>query len=291
MPGLNVIEPAAGDLYVTSRLATGMGAHDQLVLADGRPFSLDFVGVTLWQLAPVSLEDAKQIEVVQRPASAAWGANALTGVVNVLSFPPRENLGTRLNLTGGLFGRDAGPLPRSGLGTTWGGSVEHSRALSPKWALRVNAGYLESDAWPRPAGRVPEGHHPLDSRVSTGGAPYPRFTSRGTEQPRVSARVDQELDSGGRLVYEAGFNQASGLAYAPVGPFFVNGTHMTFLQARYEAKGLRLRAFGNFLNGDNNPNLLSIDPMETRCVSTSGRRRSTWMAPRPGRWPTATSCR
>ncbi len=259
MPGLNVIATAPGDFYVTSRLATGVAARNQLTLVDGRPFALDFVGVTLWQLAPLDLEDAKQVEVVQGPASAVWGANALTGVVNVLSWPPREDLGTRLHLSGGLFGRDAGQLAGSGAGTTWSMGVNHARTFGEKWALRVNAGYLDSDAWPRPAGSVPTGHHPLDATEATGGAPYPAFQSHGTQQPRVSVRVDQELEAGGRLIYEGGFNQASGLAHTPIGPFFVNDTRLSFLQGRYEAQGLRVRAFGNFLNGANNPNLLSVD--------------------------------
>jgi outer membrane receptor protein involved in Fe transport len=259
MPGINVIDTAAGDFYVTSRLATGLAARDQLTLVDGRPFPLNFVGVTLWQLAPLDLDDAKQIEVVQGPASAIWGANALTGVVNVLSWPPREDLGTRLHFSGGLFGRDAGQLAGSDAGTTWSLGVNHARTFGTKWALRVNAGYVDSNAWPRPAGAVPAGHHPLDPSEPTGGAPYPRFQSRGTQQPRVSVRVDQDLEAGGRLIYEGGFTQASGLAHTPVGPFFVNDTRLSFLQARYEAQGLRLRAYGNFLNGENSPNLLTVD--------------------------------
>jgi outer membrane receptor protein involved in Fe transport len=259
LPGINVIEPAAGDIDVTSRLATGVGSPNQLILVDGRPFSLEFAGVTLWQLAPLDVDGAKQIELVSGPSSAVWGANALTGVVNVLSRPPREDLGTRLRLSGGLFGRDAGQSTGSDPGRTWSLGVNHSRTFGAKWALRANASYLDSDAWPRPAGNVPAGTHPLDPGEATGGAAYPPFQSRGTEQPRVSVRVDQELESRARLTYEAGFNQASGLAHSPVGPFFVNDTRLSFLQARYEAQGLRLRAFGNFLDGDNNPNLLAVD--------------------------------
>ena len=259
IPGINVIEPAAGDIYVTSRLATGAGSGNQLILVDGRPFSLEFADATLWQLASLDLDDAKRIEVVQGPASAVWGANAFAGVVNVLSWPPREDRGTRLRLSGGLFGRDAGQLAGSAPGTTWSLGVNHSRTFGPKWAIRVNASYLDSDAWPRPAGTVPVGTHPLVPGEATGGASYPPFQSRGTQQPQVNVRVDQELETGARLMYEAGFNQASGLGHSPVGPFFINDTRLSFLQARYEAQGLRLRAFGNFLDGDNNPNLLAVD--------------------------------
>ena len=259
MPGLNVIETSAADLYLTSRLATGVASRDQLILADGRPFSLDFVGVTLWGFVPLDLGDVKQIEVVQGPASAVWGANALTGVVNVLSWPPREDLGTRVHLGAGLFGRDAGLSAGSGPGTAWNLAVNHARSLGAKWALRVNAGYVDSDAWPRPAGNVPESRYPLEPHEPTGGAPYPPFQSRGTHLPRVSVRVDQELETTARLIYEAGFNQASGLNHSPVGPFFTNDSKLGFLQARYEAPGLRLRAFGNFWDGKNSPNLLAQD--------------------------------
>ena len=68
-----------------------------------------------------------------------------------------------------------------------------------------------------------------------GGATYPPFQSRGTQQPRVSVRVDQELEAGGRLLYEAGFNRASGLTHSTVGPFLLDDSDLGFVQARYEA--------------------------------------------------------
>jgi len=261
LTGINVIEMAPGDIEATSRLATGAGSHYQLTLVDGRPLSLNFVGITLWQFAPLDVDDAKRIEVVQGPASAVWGANAVTGVVNILSRPPREDLGTQLRLGGGLFGRDAGQSAGSDPGATWNLGFTHARAFGERWAVRVNAGYLDSDAWPRPAGRVPEGTHPLDPNEPTGGAPYPPVAGRGTQKPRVSVRVDQQLKAGGQLVYEAGLNQASDLLHSPIGPFFAEDERLGFLQARYEAPGLRLRAFGNFLDGQNpaNTNLLARD--------------------------------
>jgi iron complex outermembrane receptor protein len=261
LTGINVIEMAPGDIDVTSRLATGAGSHYQLTLVDGRPLFLDFVGITLWQFAPLDVDDAKRIEVVQGPTSAVWGANALTGVVNILSRAPREDLGTRLRLGGGLFGRDAGQSAGSDPGAVWNIGATHSHAFGETWALRVSAGYFDSDAWPRPAGTVPEGTHPLYPDQHTGGAPYPTVASRGTQQPRASVRVDQQLEAGGQLVYEAGLNQASGLLHSPIGPFFTEDERLGFLQARYEAPGLRLRAFGNFLDGQNpaNTNLLTRD--------------------------------
>jgi outer membrane receptor protein involved in Fe transport len=261
LPGINVIEMAPGAIDVTSRLATGAGSHYQLTLVDGRPLSLNFVGITLWQFAPLDIDDAKRIEVVQGPASVVWGANAVTGVVNILSRSPREDLGTQLRLGAGLFGRDAGQSAGFDPGATWNLGATHARAFGETWALRVNAGYFDSDAWPRPAGRVPVATHPLDPSARTGGAEYPPIASRGTTQARASVRVDQQLKAGGLLVYEAGLNQASDLQHSPIGPFFAEDERLAFVQARYEAPGLRLRAFGNFLDGQNpnNTNLLARD--------------------------------
>ena len=75
---------------MTSRQATNTTATSQLVLVDGRSVYLDFFGLVLWDFLPTNLNDISQIEVVRGPASAVWGANALTGVVNVITKSPRE---------------------------------------------------------------------------------------------------------------------------------------------------------------------------------------------------------
>jgi iron complex outermembrane receptor protein len=41
-------------------------------------------------LRPLEPDDIKQIEVVRGPASATWGANALTGVINIVTKLPRR---------------------------------------------------------------------------------------------------------------------------------------------------------------------------------------------------------
>ena len=48
----------------------------------------------MWDFLPVNLNEIKQIEVIRGPASAVWGANAVYGVVNVITKSPREMQGT-----------------------------------------------------------------------------------------------------------------------------------------------------------------------------------------------------
>ncbi len=108
VPGVNAIQLSARDINLTNREATSTLSNSQLVLLDGRSIYLDFFGLVLWDFLPTNLSDIKQIEVVRGPASAVWGANAVTGAVNIITKSPREAVGTNVVLTAGGFSRDAG---------------------------------------------------------------------------------------------------------------------------------------------------------------------------------------
>ena len=115
VPGVNVIQTSARDVNLSMRQGTSTLATSTLVLLDGRSIYLDFFGLVLWDLVPSNPSDIKQIEVVRGPASAVWGANALTGVVNILTKTPRENPNTTLSLSGGTFGTKGGSREGAGL--------------------------------------------------------------------------------------------------------------------------------------------------------------------------------
>ena len=89
VPGMNVTQSSARDVNFTTRGATSTLATSQLALVDGRSIYLDFFGMVMWDLVPTNLHEIKRIEVVRGPASAVWGANAMSGVVNVILKTPR----------------------------------------------------------------------------------------------------------------------------------------------------------------------------------------------------------
>ena len=99
VPGVNVIQTSARDINIVSRQAVGTLTNSQLALLDGRSIYLDFFGMVLWDFVPSNFADIKQIEVVRGPASAVWGANAFTGVVNIITKSPREAKGGYLSLS------------------------------------------------------------------------------------------------------------------------------------------------------------------------------------------------
>src|SRR5688500_113635 len=140
VPGLNVTQISARDIQVTSRAATNSLATSQLVLLDGRTLYLDFFGFVMWDFLPVNLNEIKQIEVVNGPGSAVWGANAMTGVINLITKRPREMEGTSVILGAGDLG-------------TILGSVTHAGAQD-RWGYKLSAGYYEQDPFDRPTGVI-----------------------------------------------------------------------------------------------------------------------------------------
>ena len=115
VPGLNVIQMSARDINITSRQGTSHPVQ-LAARAAGRPLDLPRLlrPRSSGTSCPSNPDEIKQIEVVRGPASAVWGANALTGVVNIITKTPRESRrATTLTLTGGIFDRDAGSTRRA----------------------------------------------------------------------------------------------------------------------------------------------------------------------------------
>jgi outer membrane receptor protein involved in Fe transport len=263
VPGLNVIQMSAREIDVSSRQATSTLANTQLAVLDGRSIYADFFGLVFWDLLPVNTSDVKQIEVVRGPASAIWGANAATGVVNIITKSPREAPGGTLILTAGGFSRDAGDTNGQGVGELFSANVSFARAPSDRWAYRVSAGFFDSDPFPRPLGTIPLQTHPLDNTIVVGGGNYQDpsavFVNRGTKQPKLDLRVDEELAGGGQLDYSGGIAASQGIIHTPIGPFDLQkNSYFGYGRIGYAKGSLRITAFANFLDGDA-PNLISRD--------------------------------
>jgi len=128
VPGLNVSQMSARDIQVAGRMATSSLSTTELVLLDNRTLYLDFFGFVAWDFVPLDAKEIKQIEVVRGPGSAVWGANAMSGVINLITKSPREMQGTSLTLGAG----NLSTLLASG---THAGASEKVAALNPRAAL------------------------------------------------------------------------------------------------------------------------------------------------------------
>jgi iron complex outermembrane receptor protein len=88
--GMDVAVLDSGDIQVGIRGFNRRLNNRVLVLVDGRSISLDFIGLTLWPVLPLHVEAIERIEVIRGPGSALYGADAYSGVINIITRTPGE---------------------------------------------------------------------------------------------------------------------------------------------------------------------------------------------------------
>ena len=100
-PGLDVAKIDANKWAVSSHGFNGRIANKLLVLIDGRSaYTRTFAGV-YWENQDVMMEDVDRIEVIRGPGAALWGANAVNGVINIITKSSAQTQGALLNVGGG----------------------------------------------------------------------------------------------------------------------------------------------------------------------------------------------
>ncbi|MEZ5635093.1 TonB-dependent receptor [Nitrosomonas sp.] len=102
-PGVQVERVSTDKWAVSIRGFNGVYANKLQVLMDGRSvYNPMFAGVQ-WEQQDTLLEDIERIEVIRGPAAAVWGANAVNGVINIITKQAADTQGSLLTAGGGSF--------------------------------------------------------------------------------------------------------------------------------------------------------------------------------------------
>ncbi|MFH1568142.1 MAG: TonB-dependent receptor [Gemmatimonadota bacterium] len=108
VPGLQVARVDANKWVVTSRGFAGLFANKLLVLIDGRSVYTPMFSGVFWESQDVFLADVERIEVIRGPGGALWGANAVNGIINVVTRGAASTQGGRVEVGGGTEERAFG---------------------------------------------------------------------------------------------------------------------------------------------------------------------------------------
>lgn len=92
--GLDVARVTGNSWAISARGFNISSANKMLVLIDGRSVYSPLTGGTFWDAQDYLLDDVDRIEVVRGPGGASWGANAVNGVINVLTKNAAATRGT-----------------------------------------------------------------------------------------------------------------------------------------------------------------------------------------------------
>jgi len=118
-PNLQVARVDARNYAVTARGFNSPFENKLLVLIDGRTvYSPLFSGV-YWDAQDVLLEDVERIEVISGPGATVWGANAVNGVINIITRSAAATQGGLVQAGGAADGRDGAARYGGVAGNTW----------------------------------------------------------------------------------------------------------------------------------------------------------------------------
>lgn len=114
VPGLQVARIDANKWAISARGFNGLWANKLLVLVDGRVVYTPVSSGVYWDLQDVILEDIDRIEVIRGPGASMWGANAVNGVINIISKTAESTTGGLVSLSTGTGDRGIGSVRYGG---------------------------------------------------------------------------------------------------------------------------------------------------------------------------------
>ena len=101
VPGVHVARSDSNTWAISIRGFNSTLANKLLVLIDGRTIYNPVFGGALWEAENLMLADIDRIEVIRGPGGALWGANAVNGVINIITKSSRDTQGNLVSATAG----------------------------------------------------------------------------------------------------------------------------------------------------------------------------------------------
>jgi iron complex outermembrane receptor protein len=166
VPGFDVARIDAHHWAVSSRGFNQQYANMLLVLVDGRSVYTPTFGGVLWDMQDFVLADLERIEVIRGPGATLWGANAVNGVVNIITRHASETQGAVVSASVGSEDR---PSIDARYGATAGESLSYR--LYAKYfdreGLRPSGDFGRSDDWSAGRAGFRADWQPSPDRVAT----------------------------------------------------------------------------------------------------------------------------
>jgi iron complex outermembrane receptor protein len=219
VPGLEVAQVDARHWAIGSRGFNSVYSGKLLVLVDGRSvYSPSFAGV-LWDEQDMPLEDIERIEVIRGPGGTIWGANAVDGVINIITKSAADTQGLLATVGGGTEAdgsgmiRYGGPLGQAGDFRVWLKGFRHDAWVTADGA---DAG----DSWEQARGGLRADLAPSQAdAVSIEGQVYSERTNADLSLPSLAPPFATPLhavehDNGGDALvhWTHGFSATSELS-------------------------------------------------------------------------------
>jgi iron complex outermembrane receptor protein len=182
VPGIHVAQLDANIWAISVRGFTDRYGDKVLVLIDGRSVYSPLTSGVNWDQQDVPLEDIDRIEVIRGPGGTVWGANAVNGVINIITKSAKDTQGGLASGTAGSHGSAQGLLQYGG-------------PIGRKGAYRVFGSYGNVGSQPLASGEsLADGWHKLHGGVRSDWDLSPRDTMT-VQGDLFQSREGQPLDT------------------------------------------------------------------------------------------------
>ena len=224
--GADVIMESGAQHDISMRGLNQRLANKVLVLVDGRSVYVDWFGGTFWETLSIDVDQIERIEVVKGPGSALYGADAVAGVINIITKAPG---------TGKNHARVGGSYDGSAYGSL------RATGREGNFAYKLSAGYSRYPRWSR---EVPPGRTDLKT--------FSRDQNLGAEIIRLDARVTQRISKDVSFGIGGGYSQGF-LDFYATGLFkdFNATGRFGDITAFLNTKKVSFRTFYNFQRFEN----------------------------------------
>lgn len=115
VPGLEVARIDSAKWAISSRGFNSRFANKLLVLMDGRSIYTPLFSGVFWEAQDTVLEDIDRIEVIRGPGGTLWGANAVNGVINIITKSAADTQGGLVTVGSGTEERGVGQVRYGGV--------------------------------------------------------------------------------------------------------------------------------------------------------------------------------
>jgi iron complex outermembrane receptor protein len=145
VPGVQVAQLNSSYYSISLRGFAGTFASKLLVLIDGRSVYTPLFAGVFWDVQDTPLSDVDRIEVIRGPGGTVWGANAVNGVINIVTKKASETQGWHVEIGSGNYDRVGAAEIR------YGGNISDDidfRAYFKQLNRdKTNSGQDVNDAW------------------------------------------------------------------------------------------------------------------------------------------------
>ncbi len=206
VPGLQVAHIDANRWAITSRGFNDWFSNKLLVMIDGRSVYTPLFSGVYWDVQDTILADIDRIEIIRGPGATVWGANAVNGVINIITKKASETHGGLVNV---MVGSHEQPLVEARYGGQIGASADvrvYAKGFQRE-PFENDAGDDAHDSWNakrtgfRADWKADSGDDfSLDGQIYTGESDHTVYLSGYLTPPYFRTNREAEDYAGGHLL-------------------------------------------------------------------------------------------